>query len=159
RVSEHEKYRIASMYYQNVTGELDQAIQTYELWAKSYPQDGTPLFNLGDVYGRLGQYEKALNETQGGLQLESNAATAYVNLAVYYLALNRAEGSRKALEEAQQRKLEGDYLHQEMYYLAFFKGDAAEMDRQVAWAAGKPGAEDLLLSFQSDTEAYYGRLT
>jgi len=28
----------------------------------------------------------------------------------------------------------------------------------VAWAAGKPGDEDLLLSFQSDTEAYYGRL-
>jgi hypothetical protein len=32
------------------------------------------------------------------------------------------------------------------------------MERQVAWAAGKPGSEDLLLSFQSDTEAYYGRL-
>jgi hypothetical protein len=28
----------------------------------------------------------------------------------------------------------------------------------VTWAAGKPGTEDLLLSFQSDTEAYYGRL-
>ena len=32
------------------------------------------------------------------------------------------------------------------------------MERQVDWAAGKPGSEDLLLSFQSDTEAYYGRL-
>ena len=31
------------------------------------------------------------------------------------------------------------------------------MERQVAWAAGKPGSEDILLSFQSDTEAYYGR--
>ena len=33
------------------------------------------------------------------------------------------------------------------------------MEQQVAWAAGKPGTEDLLLSFQSDTEAYYGHLT
>jgi hypothetical protein len=32
------------------------------------------------------------------------------------------------------------------------------MERQVAWAAGKPASEDLLLSFQSDTEAYFGRL-
>jgi len=32
------------------------------------------------------------------------------------------------------------------------------MARQVAWAAGKPGTEDLLLSFQSDTEAYYGHV-
>jgi hypothetical protein len=42
--------------------------------------------------------------------------------------------------------------------MAFLKGDAPEMERQVAWAAGKPGDEDRLLSFQSDTEAYYGRL-
>jgi hypothetical protein len=32
------------------------------------------------------------------------------------------------------------------------------MDEQLAWAAGKPGDEDFLLSLQSDTEAYYGRL-
>jgi eukaryotic-like serine/threonine-protein kinase len=32
------------------------------------------------------------------------------------------------------------------------------MERQIVWAAGKPGDEDRLLSFQSDTEAYYGRL-
>jgi predicted Zn-dependent protease len=31
------------------------------------------------------------------------------------------------------------------------------MDGQIAWAAGKAGAEDFLLSFASDTEAYYGR--
>jgi len=29
----------------------------------------------------------------------------------------------------------------------------------VAWAEGKPGNEDLLLSMQSDTEAYYGRMS
>ena len=29
----------------------------------------------------------------------------------------------------------------------------------MVWAAGRPGEEDQLLSIQSDTEAYYGRLT
>jgi serine/threonine protein kinase len=43
RVSEREKYRISSMYYQSVTGELEQASQVYELWAKSYPQDSVPV--------------------------------------------------------------------------------------------------------------------
>ena len=33
------------------------------------------------------------------------------------------------------------------------------MEQQVAWGAGKPGDEDVLLSAQSDTEAYYGRLS
>jgi ATP/maltotriose-dependent transcriptional regulator MalT len=32
------------------------------------------------------------------------------------------------------------------------------MRQQVAWAAGRPGEEDWLLSTQSDTEAYFGRL-
>ena len=32
------------------------------------------------------------------------------------------------------------------------------MAQQVAWGGGKPGVEDMLLSMQSDTEAYYGRL-
>src|SRR6184192_2488265 len=46
-----------------------------------------------------------------------------------------------------------------MYYLAFLRGDSSQMEQQLAWGAGKPGAEDPLLSAQSDTEAYYGRLT
>ena len=33
------------------------------------------------------------------------------------------------------------------------------MEQQLAWGAGKPGDEDALLSAQSDTEAYYGRLS
>jgi eukaryotic-like serine/threonine-protein kinase len=158
RVSEHEKYRISALYYQNVTGELEQASQVYELWAKSYPQDWVPLGDLGYIYSQLGQYDKAITETEEQLRIEANTVVGYGNLAQTYLALNRPDDATKALEQAQEHKLEGDFLHQEIYYLAFYKGDTAEMERQVAWAAGKPGDEDLLLSFQSDTEAYYGRL-
>jgi eukaryotic-like serine/threonine-protein kinase len=32
------------------------------------------------------------------------------------------------------------------------------MQQQLAWAAGRVGEEDWLLSAQSDTEAYFGRL-
>ena len=32
------------------------------------------------------------------------------------------------------------------------------MQRQADWAMGKPGLEDISLSFQSDTEAYSGHL-
>jgi tetratricopeptide (TPR) repeat protein len=158
RVSEHEKYRIAALYYSNVKGELEQAIQVYELWAKSYPHDFVPPGNLGNIYGELGQYEKAVAETQEALQLEPNEVVGYENLASGYLALNRPDDAKKAIEQARERKLDAEELHWTIYQLAFLKSDAAEMERQVAWAAGKPGDEDLLLSFQSGTEAYYGRL-
>jgi serine/threonine protein kinase/tetratricopeptide (TPR) repeat protein len=157
RVSEREKYRISSMYYENVTGELEQASQVYELWAKSYPLDSVPHGNLGVIHELLGQYEKALAATQESQRLEPTAV-GYLNLAQNYLYLNRVDDATKTVEEAQAKKFDADFLHLVIYELAFVKGDAAEMERQVTWAAGKPGTEDLMLSTQSDTEAYYGRL-
>jgi serine/threonine protein kinase/tetratricopeptide (TPR) repeat protein len=147
-VSEKERYRISSMYYQLVTGELEQASQVYELWAKSYPQEEVPCTNLGVIYSSLGQNEKALTQTQESLRLDPNSVTDYGNLAQDYLALNRPDDAKKAIEQAQERKLDGDFLHWTIYELAFFRGDAAEMERQVAWAAGKPGSEDMLLALQ-----------
>ncbi|MGA8103241.1 MAG: tetratricopeptide repeat protein, partial [Candidatus Acidiferrales bacterium] len=158
RVSEHEKYRIADLYYGTVTGELEQDSQVCELWAKSYPQDFVAHGNLAYVYTELGRYEKAVAETQEALRLEPNTVSSYSNLAGFYLAVNRPDDAEKMIEQAQERKLDGDLLHTIIYQLAFLKGNAAEMERQVAWAAGKPGDEDRLLSIQSDTEAYYGRL-
>jgi serine/threonine protein kinase/tetratricopeptide (TPR) repeat protein len=158
RVSEREKYRISALYYDKVTGELEQATQVYELWGKSYPLDVVPPGNLGYIYSVLGQYDKSLAATEESQRLAPDA-TGYFNLAGTYLALNRFDDAQKAIEDAQKHDLAGDFLHLGIYQLAFLKGDAAEMERQVAWAAGKPGTEDLLLSFQSDTEAYYGHVT
>src|SRR2546430_4464339 len=116
-----------------------------------------PRNNLGDIYAQLGQYEKSVTETQEGLRLEPSII-GHSNLVGDYLARNRLDDAKKEIEQAQERKLEGDLLHWGIYQLAFLKGDAEEMERQVGWAAGKPGIEDLLLSWQSDTEAYYGQL-
>jgi serine/threonine protein kinase len=157
RVSEREKYRIAALYYDVVTGELEQSSQVYELWARSYPMEAVPHGNLADIYNRLGQYEKAVSQNLEANRLEPTIV-GYYNLAFNYLALNRLDDAKRAVEEAQKRKLEGDFLHYAIYQQAFLEGDRAEMERQLSWAAGKTGTEDLLLSFQSDTEAYYGRL-
>ncbi len=158
RVSEHEKYRVAALYYDVATGELEQAIQVYEIWARSYPQDSVPRLDLGVDYTALGQYEKSVAETQESLRLEPNLAIGYGNIAIDYLVLNRPDDAKKAIEQARERKLDTEELHWITYQMAFLRGDAPEMERQVAWAAGKPGIEDEYLSFQSDTEAYYGRL-
>jgi len=156
-VSEHEKYRIEALYYSWVTGELEQATQVYELWSKSYPRDPIPPGNLGYIYTELGQYDKALAATQDSQRLEPDVI-GYFNLMGSFLSLNRPDDAQRALNEARAVNYEGEVLHWGIYLLAFYRGDAAEMERQVAWAAGKPGSEDLLLASQADTEAYFGRL-
>jgi eukaryotic-like serine/threonine-protein kinase len=156
-VSEHEKYRIEALYYSYVTGELEQATQVYELWAKSYPQDPIPPGNLGYIYSELGHYERALAATEESQGLEPDVV-GYFNLMGVFLALNRPDDAQKSLDNARAAHYDGELLHWGIYLLAFYRGDAAEMERQVGWAAGRPGSEDLLLACQADTEAYFGKL-
>jgi tetratricopeptide (TPR) repeat protein len=42
RVSEREKFLIESSYYLFATGDLEKGRQSCELWAQTYPRDGTP---------------------------------------------------------------------------------------------------------------------
>ena len=64
RVSERERYRISALYFEKVTAEVEKATEAYELWAKSYPRDMVPHTNLGVLYSGLGQYDKAIAETE-----------------------------------------------------------------------------------------------
>jgi len=156
RVTEREKLRISATYFR-ATGEMDRESQTYELWIANYPRDFVPRGNLGVIYSSIGQQEKALVEFQESVRLAPDNVTGYGNLGTAYYNLNRLDEAKNAFDQALARKLDGGFLRVEMYYLAFLRGDAAQMEQQVAWGAGKPGAEDMLLSAQSDTEAYYGR--
>jgi tetratricopeptide (TPR) repeat protein/predicted Ser/Thr protein kinase len=157
RVSEREKLRISADYF-SATGEADKEAQTYEVWMASYPRDQVPHNNLGVNYTNMGQWDKALVEQQEALRLAPTVNT-YANLGFTYLALNRLEEAKAIFDEALAHKLDGGFLRQYRYLLAFLQGDAAQMAEQVAWGAGKPGNEDRLLSIQSDTEGYYGRMS
>jgi tetratricopeptide (TPR) repeat protein len=158
RVSEREKFHITADYYRVATGELEKEAQTYILWTQSYPRDPIPLTNLGANSSILGQWQKAVQETQDALRLDPNDVIAYGNLAEGFLAVNRLDDTKAAINQALARKLDGGILRLAAYYLAFLRNDSAQMAQQVEWGSGKPGDEDLLLSAQSDTEAFYGRL-
>ena len=158
RGTEREKLRIAADYFY-ATGEFEKEAQTYELWIANYPRDYVPHGNLSANYVSLGQYEKALREQQEALRLAPDDVLNYANMGQIYLVLNRLDEAKAMFDQAQARKLEDVSLRLDMYYLAFLRGDSAQMQQQVAWGAGKPGNEDRMLSAQSDAEAFYGRLS
>jgi tetratricopeptide (TPR) repeat protein len=158
RVSEREKLSISALYYTFVTGELENAIQTYELWAQAYPREYLPHARVGSLYSRYGQYERAVAETLECLHLDPGMGVCYGNLMLYYAGLGRLDEAKATYQQAMAHKLERPQLHLSLYRVAFLQGDVAEMQHQAAWAAGKPGAEDEMLSIQSDTEAFSGRL-
>jgi eukaryotic-like serine/threonine-protein kinase len=157
RVSEREKLRISAYYYSYLAGDLVKGNEIYELWAQAYPRDGVPPGNLGATYSYTGQYEKAVSQTLEHLRIDPDDAVGYGNLVVQYAALNRFDEAKAVYRQAMARKLEDAGLHANLYGIAFLQADAAEMKSQIA--AGQPGAEDLLLSLASDTEAFYGHLS
>jgi serine/threonine protein kinase/Flp pilus assembly protein TadD len=157
RVSDREQYRISAFYFQYVTGEVEKATEAYELWGKSYPRDIVPHGNLGSLYAALGQYDKAIAETEACQRLEPTLP-GYSNLAEYYVSVGRLKDARQTIQEAQQRNFDGFFIRAPLYALAFLSGDTAEMERQVAWEAGRPGEEDQMLNIHADTQTYYGRL-
>ena len=101
---------------------------------------------------------KSLAEAREALRLNPANGLSYSNLVGAYLSLNRLEEARATAEEAQAKKFDSPDLRTVLYQLAFLQNDAAGMAQQVAWAAGKPGVEDVLLGYEADTAAYSGRL-
>ncbi len=158
RASDRESLRISTMYFDLVTGETEKANQQYRLEIQTYPHDHVAHLNLGVNYSTLGQYDAAVAELTQYLELEPDEAHGYANLGAAYLALGRLEQAESTFEQARQRKLDDPFLHLFSYYVAFLKNDVAAMRNEVDWAGGKPQAEEMLWSAQSDTEGYYGHL-
>ena len=158
RVSEWERLSIAVDYYANVTGELEKSDETNELWARTYPRSGAPRNMAAAIYEYLGQYDKLAEESINAIRASAGAALVYSNLMEAYLGLNRLDEAKSTYRQAIDLKFDNPFLHDDMYAVAFLEGDAEEMKRQLDWAAGKPGAEDILISAQSDTEAFHGHL-
>src|SRR5712675_2372914 len=155
RVSEREKLIIEGDYYNFVTGDLMKAQQSYILGEQIYPREVTFRNSLGGLYNALGQYESGLREHQEAVRLAASTIT-YRYLIYTYLSLNRDEDAAALAKEAHRKGLDS-ILGTTLYSLAFYRNDTAEMSRQVAAWAGKPG-QDLLLALEADTAAYFGNL-
>jgi tetratricopeptide (TPR) repeat protein len=158
KVSERERFSIEGFYYYNVTGELEKAARTYELWQQTYPRNFVSYQNLGVISMLLGNYEKALSESRDALRLEPNAVANYSNLGNAYVNLNLLDEAEAVYKQADDRKLENEALLVNRYLLAFVREDAAQMERFASAAMGKPGIEDNLLAMQADTRAWYGKM-
>jgi eukaryotic-like serine/threonine-protein kinase len=157
-VSEREKFAIEAEFYFDGSGDLLKARQTAELWAQTFPRDAAPVQRLGFIDNDLGQCDKALAEDLEAVRLDPTHPNSRNNLVLAYMYLNRLDEARAALEEWQALKQDFTDLHNCLYWLAFLHNDAGGMAQQVAWSAGKPGFEDVLLAGEASTAAYFGRV-
>jgi DNA-binding winged helix-turn-helix (wHTH) protein/tetratricopeptide (TPR) repeat protein len=159
RTSEPEKNFITASYHVIVTGNMEKAEQTCELWAQAYPRSPGPhMFLSGLIYPVLGQHEKVLEESKEAVRLNPDSPIPYSILMSGYIALNRPDEAKTTYEQALGRKLSRPFYHARLYEVAFLQNDRAGMTEQVVWSTGKAEVEDELLRFEANTAAYRGRL-
>jgi len=159
RTSANEKFFISASYDMQVTGNLDKAQQTCELWVQAYPRAMIPhAFLSGIIYPVSGKYEKAVEESKRAIELDPDFAIGYNILALSYAYLDRLSEAEKTLQRASKRKLDIPDFLVERYDLAFLRGDKAGIEREAALGQRTSGAEDWISDHEAFVLAYSGHL-
>jgi eukaryotic-like serine/threonine-protein kinase len=157
--NDRERFFITTLYDRQVTGNLEKAHQTLELWAQTYPRDL-------DAHGLLtgfssqgtGRYEQSIEEGKKALEIDPDFAPGYLNPAFSLFWLDRVDEATTLVKRASERNLQMAEIFALRYYIAFLNGDQAEMEKAAALAKSKPGAEDWLIYSQALVAARSGQL-
>jgi eukaryotic-like serine/threonine-protein kinase len=157
RTSESEKFAIAAFYEIVVTGNLDAARSSLELWARTYTRDDEPQLYLWYISATTGQYEKALAAADLSVDLAPESANNLVSVAYAQLWLNHLEDVKATEQKAHAKNLESPWLPQILYCVNFLQRDQPAMEKEAARSKGIPGIEDQMLFLESESAASYGK--
>ena len=156
RASEPEKLYLDSHYYEFVTGDLNKAEQTYELWRQTYPRDIVPMINLGNLYTQMGQFDKAAQECLDALRISSSNAIAVGLLAQIYQFQDRFDEAKAIFQRGIAQSPSAGEFHAGLWRNAFIQQDAAGMQEQVQWAKSN-GAEAQLAPLEATADMVQGQ--
>ncbi len=159
RASDEEKFFISLTYDLQVTGNLEKAQQTCELWMQTYPRASSPHSLLaGGIYPSIGKREESVEEAKIALGIDPDFSIGYSLLADGYLALERTAEAEKTLQRASERKLDIPDFYVQRYVIAFLKDDKTEMEREAALPRERPGVDDWMFNAEAFVSAYSGHL-
>jgi tetratricopeptide (TPR) repeat protein len=156
RTTERQRFYISSHYF-TTTGEIALATNALKLWREMYPRDPIAANNLGDMYDRLGDFAKALEQIQAAVRLNPNWDYAYTNLvraelrtgnyaAVARLCNSRIPGRTDSLS-FRVACFQNDFVH----------NDANAMRAELEKAKGDP-AESQILANAAWISLYRGQM-
>jgi tetratricopeptide (TPR) repeat protein len=161
RVSDRERFFIDFIYDRQVTGNLEKAYQTLELWLQTYPRQKEP--NAQGLLGGVsthgtGRYQRAIEASQKEIAADPYFLFGYQNIATGYYFLDRFAEAESTLQRASERKLEMPNFLVLRYNIAVLKGDQGQMDQAVGLAKGKRQAEHWMAHEEALALARSGRL-
>ena len=164
RASERERFFITFNYDREVTGNLENAFQTLELWEQTYPRRAAPpdpLELLGGLSTKgTGRWEIAIEHARKTIAAYPDVVhRIWQSGSQSSFFVDRFGEAENALQQAAAHKkewLEPPQFLVYRYNIAFMKGDNEQMDRVVALAKGKRRAEHWVTNSQALVQARSG---
>ena len=75
RMTEPNRLRTETLYYDITTGELEKSFQVYQHWVQTFPHDATARINFSLCLMFLGQHDRAVDEAREAARLLPSATT------------------------------------------------------------------------------------
>lgn len=158
RATDQERFFIDYSYDRLVTGNLEKAMDTCELWTHMYPRDVRAHSLYGATAKVLGRFEKAMEEEKKALEVDPDHPHVYVHLISLALYQRNFSEARRWLQRASERKLNVPEFLMLRYLMAFLEGNQREMETVAAEAEHRSEIQDWVWGERAQVLAFSGRL-
>jgi tetratricopeptide (TPR) repeat protein len=150
-----EKLTLEAHYYNGGLHDMQRAIQTFQLWAATYPRDWVPWQNLCNDYNELGLRQEAIAAGEQALRLDQTWGNIYNVLIRAYKIAGRYKDAQRLGEEAERRGLDSDAIHAFLLEVALDSHDAAALQRETKY--GEAHGDWFFVYVRAKAEAAVGK--
>jgi len=137
RVTERERMYIESQYA-NFQFDLPKALESYKLFAATYPRDAAAWNNMAIVYAEIGDYERAATDFKKTWEIAKWDNVAAENAAGTLLQLDHVREGERYLKEALDQGGGDDTNYHGNAMLDAFLSGRPDWEKHLQWAQGRP---------------------
>jgi eukaryotic-like serine/threonine-protein kinase len=136
KVSEQERLYIEARYYTTVENNTLKAIDTYNVWLGTYPNDYTALVNSALLQKQRGDLAEAIRKLELATKVAPDQPLAWTNLGQSYFDRGEYAEAKRVMESAIKLQ-DSTSARIGLYQAAILLGDTATAEQQVAAVRGR----------------------
>jgi tetratricopeptide (TPR) repeat protein len=143
KVSEVERLYIEARYYSTVEPNAQKALDAYNVWLATYPNDYVALQNSALLHKQQGDRAEAIRKLELATKVAPDEPLAWTNLGQTYFEVGDYTNARRVIEASLKlRDATGARIG--LYQVAILMGDLALADEQVAAVRGRRDEADMV---------------
>jgi eukaryotic-like serine/threonine-protein kinase len=155
-VTERERMYIESSY-ENFQYDLPKALESYKLFAATYPRDAAAWNNMAIVYVETGDYEQAAAGFEKTWEIANWDTVAALNAGATLMIMGRLADGDRYMKIALEHGAENSVSYRTYTVMDDFLSGHVDWQNSVQWAASRPNGF-LVDATAASVNFYLGRM-